>query len=371
MTKCVHISTVHPTSDIRVVRKECQALADAGYEVVMILPNSTATAQRANPRLVAFYGARNRLDRFVRCAFVVFVRALREGDAIIHIQHCPELLPWGQLLRFLGREVVYDMHENVPKAILSKQWIPWILRKPVAALYHVAEALLLRGMYVIFAEDSYVQYYPRVHSYTILHNFPILGVLVHAEAQEPAVPTLGYVGGVSPARGIVTVFEALATLEEQGCRVNMECIGPIPRECRDEICEHRVVREGLVKLHGYKEPEQAWELLAKCTMGVALLKELPNYYESYPTKIFEYMALRKPVIASRFPLYQGVIEKHQCGLCVDPDSIEETAWAIRWLAEHPLQAGAMGQRGWHAAQEEYGWERESEQLLALYERILF
>ena len=99
------------------------------------------------------------------------------------------------------------------------------------------------------------------------------------------------------------------------------------------------------------------------------LAPLPNYLESYPTKLFEYMASGVPVVASDFPLWRQIVEDAGCGLLVDPESPEEIAEAIDWLMDHPEEAAQMGANGKVAARQTFNWPSEAEKLLALYKRL--
>jgi glycosyltransferase involved in cell wall biosynthesis len=86
--------------------------------------------------------------------------------------------------------------------------------------------------------------------------------------------------------------------------------------------------------------------------------------------MFEYMASSLPIIASDFPLWRSIIEKAQCGICVDPLDPYAISEAINWILSHPSEAHLMGQNGLRAVQEKYNWEQEEKKLLALYSTLL-
>jgi glycosyltransferase involved in cell wall biosynthesis len=111
-------------------------------------------------------------------------------------------------------------------------------------------------------------------------------------------------------------------------------------------------------------------MIARCHIGLAVLKPIPNYFDSYPTKMFEYMALGLPVVVSNFPLYRTIVETAKCGICVDPLNPIEIVKAIQWLLAHPDEARRMGENGRKAVMERYNWDNESKKLLELYEQIL-
>ncbi len=103
---------------------------------------------------------------------------------------------------------------------------------------------------------------------------------------------------------------------------------------------------------------------------MAILHPEPNYIESFPTKLLEYMAAGLPVIASNFPLWKEIIEGNNCGLTVNPLNPREIAKAVEYLLEQSDEARKMGENGRKAVVEKYNWETESRKLIAVYEDLL-
>ena len=111
------------------------------------------------------------------------------------------------------------------------------------------------------------------------------------------------------------------------------------------------------------------EVIRNAVAGLVVLHPEPNYVNSHPVKLFEYMCAGIPVIASDFPLFRSIVESANCGLLVDPLSPKEIADAIEFLWTHPNEARAMGERGRLAVRTRYNWRREKESLLDFYRRI--
>ena len=135
---------------------------------------------------------------------------------------------------------------------------------------------------------------------------------------------------------------------------------------------HRV--PALWRLHAVHHSAPTLDWLASfrqhpLEIGLVTLAPRPNYLESYPTKLFEYMASGVPVVASDFPLWRKIVEDAGCGLLVDPQKPEAIAKAMDWLFEHPNQAADMGAAGRRAAHRTYNWQSEADKLLALYEKM--
>ena len=65
---------------------------------------------------------------------------MRERADLYHF-HDPELLWVGVLLKLRGFRVIYDVHEDVPKQIMSKPWIPRWARPIISKAVHLVEQL--------------------------------------------------------------------------------------------------------------------------------------------------------------------------------------------------------------------------------------
>ena len=137
--KICHLTSVHQDGDIRIFHKECVSLAkDERFDVYLLTINSR-TEKINNVQLVSVKSkSKNRFTRILNSSRAVYKKALKLDADIYHF-HDPELLPYGLKLIRRGKIVIYDAHEDVPRQILSKHWIPLFLRKSIANLYESYE----------------------------------------------------------------------------------------------------------------------------------------------------------------------------------------------------------------------------------------
>lgn len=362
--RLVHVSTVHPDTDTRIVEKQCKGLAALGHRVTLVIP-SAVDSTRSGVQIKAL---RQRRGRFVRMTLSVAeaFRATRKASAdIIHL-HDPELLPMGLILRALGKPVVYDMHENLREQIKTKYWVPRWLMVPAAGAVAVLERISLNRMGVVMAEASYADHYPWVKRQTIVQNFPLSDQVTHHHVPKHHSPTVGYIGGVSEGRGALTVIRAIRQLREGDLDVNFDCVGEVSPDTAEDRDYLQASREGWLHAPGRLPPRDGWLRMARCHVGVATLKRLPNYVGSFPTKMFEYMAMGLPVVVSNFPLYREVVERQGCGICVDPDDVDGIADALRYLFDNPDRAREMGRNGRTTVASHYNWDTELTKLATFY-----
>ncbi len=368
MTRIIHLTTVHPPFDTRIFYKECQTLAQAGYEAVLVAPHDRdEVVDGVRIRVVPKPGSR--WERMTKTVWQVYRVAVAEDAQVYHF-HDPELIPVGVILKLKGKKVVYDVHEDVPKQILTKPWIPSFLRRKVAkcaSLFENIGSSFFDG--VVSATPTIVGHFPGGKS-VVVQNFPLLNELVVPDAMpyshRPA--DIAYIGGISAIRGIREMVKAMELLPEKlGARFYLAGTFS-PAELYDDIC--RMPGWEKVEFLGWQTREEVGALLGHARMGLVLFHPVPNHCESQPNKLFEYMSVGIPVVASDFPLWRQIVEGAGCGLVANPLDPPAIADAIEWLLAHPEEAEAMGKRGQEAVRNFYNWDNEARVLLNFYERLL-
>jgi glycosyltransferase involved in cell wall biosynthesis len=364
----VHLSSVHPSFDIRIFHRECQTLAHSGYQVVLVVQHDR-DEEVDGIRIRALAKPKNRFERMTRTLWQLYKAAIKENAPIYHF-HDPELIPLGLCLKVRGKRVIYDVHEDYSHALLSREWIPTWLRSVVAKMAAFEEwfgAKFFDG--VVAATPHIAGRFPPSKT-IILQNFPTLNELNRNNfipyRERPPIPI--YLGGISELRGAKEMVLAAGLLPEH-LGVELYLAGNFsPAKLERKIRE--LAGWERVKFLGWQSREEVARLLERSQIGLVVLHPTRSYLESYPIKLFEYMSAGIPVIASNFPLWRRVVEEAQCGLLVDPLNPKAIAEAIQWLIEHPTEAEEMGKKGQEAIRESYNWDVEAKNLLTLYENLL-
>ncbi|MBC7077734.1 MAG: glycosyltransferase, partial [Synergistales bacterium] len=143
-TVCI-LTTVHPPFDTRIFHKEARALVTAGYDLTLIAQHDKNEVVDG-VKVIALPKPKNRFTRIFGLTWRAFRLALRQRADVYHF-HDPELLPVGGLLKLLTRaKVIYDVHEDVPEQILTKHWLPALLRHPLAVVFNAFEKFLSRAL---------------------------------------------------------------------------------------------------------------------------------------------------------------------------------------------------------------------------------
>lgn len=360
--KVVHLTTAHEAGDVRIFEKECSSLAAAGYEVTLIARGSVGGTSTVRHRtLPRPHGGR--VARMTVTTSRALLSALKEGGHVYHF-HDPELLPVGLVLRAFGKRVIYDAHEDVPKQILGKHYLPSRLRKPTSWAADIVErgaARLLSA--VVTATPAIARRFPGRSN--VVMNFPIVETFSGESIEYGSRDrTFAYVGAISIDRGLQTMVEATGAVEGSRLLLAGRFESERARSMLTTFSGHEQV-----DLLGWLDRASVARLLDRVRAGVVVLQPLKRYVESYPVKLFEYMAAGIPVIAADYPHWRAIVDGARCGILVQPTS-EAVAEAMRQILSDPVEAAAMGARGAQAAREQYAWSGEAQKLVNLYDRLV-
>lgn len=361
------VTTAHPWGDPRVFERELAACLEWGVEThVFVTLDGLPPASEwcPHPRLVVhpLPVPRGRLARF-RLALGVWRQVLRHGPfPLVHF-HDPELVPAMALLALARPEsyTLYDIHEDLPLQLESKQYLRPALRRPVSRL---AGAMLqsARDLFSGFAPatEAVARAWPGDRT-RVVHNYPKALFSLPDARERPLDPRrVLYVGGLSRVRGTVLAVQAVREARRVVPDLGLEFIGWVmDPESAQAIREAQA--EGWCTHVERLAPRALMERAAGAGVGLVTLLPRPNYVEALPTKLFEYMAMGIPVLASDFPLWRRLVEEAGAGRVAEPCP-GPVAQALAQMIADPGQLRRYAQAGRAAYCERYRWEVEAANL---------
>lgn len=365
MSKICHITSAHPRYDIRIFVKESVTLLNAGHSVSLIVADDMPDEIKLGVNIYSVGKPTTRKDRMRHTPNKVYNKILELKPEFVHF-HDPELLIMCRKLTKLGIKVIYDVHEDLPKQVMSKHWIPKFIRPLISTLVKNLEKSCTKKFFgIITATPIIAKRFSEHNPNTIsVCNYPILSELNQMNVNwDSRDNSLCYIGSISKTRGIIPIVKSLAK-----SNLKLELAGSFSGDITLENLMHLSGHEKIDYL-GILNRSEIVKLLSRVKVGLVTLLPTPSYIESLPIKMFEYMVSGIPIIASDFPLWRDIINKYQCGILVNPEDSEAIANACMKLINNPEESWRMGERGREAVLNEFNWEAESGKLVAMYRAV--
>ena len=289
--------------------------------------------------------------------------AWRMRPDVVHAHDLNTLEAAARAARWSRAKLVYDSHEISP-GLPSVRDPEQVIRVERALIGRADVVIHTTPMRAAWAADTY-----RIAMPAVIRNVPervgaVTPVdLASAAGFAPGTTVIMHQGYMQPNRGLEAMIEAMSSLDGYGL---LMLGGGRQRPVLEKMAADRGLHDRVV----FRDPVPHDELLgwtAGAWCGVSLLVDTClNHKYSLPNKLFEYIAVGVPLIASDNPEIAAFVSEHRCGELCDPTDAVSIVAAVRRLAErHDEAARAALEAG-----ERYRWENEEAKLLELYARLL-
>ena len=371
----------------------CQALAAHGHDVTLVVRPDTATPPR-DP--FAFYGLppvdRLRIDTIARSAGRRGNRIRFLLSALKRARDRPEATVWTRdlgLAAFLLQlpaakrpTVVYESHGVA--AVVSAE-LPRLLGNPdLTPSRRKLERLDARERRVwrrapayvtitrALADDLAARYGPRPNVFVVPDGASLDTVTPGTQPGEPEAAAgrpraiAGYAGHLYPWKGVDVLVRALALAPGLDGLIVGGHPGEHDRARVDALVAELRLSER-VRITGQLPFRDVRTRLRHASILV-----LPNsasaISERYtsPLKLFEYLTLGRPIVASNLPAIREVLTHERTALLVPPDDPPALARALERLADDGQLAASLG-RAAHALASQYTWTERALRLEAALE----
>lgn len=364
--RLAHLTCVHSRTDTRIFHKMCKSLSKEGMQVALVVADGKGDEMNSGVNIFDVGRPGNRLLRAFISGWRIYKRSLAIGADVFHL-HDPELIPIGILLRYRGYNVVFDSHEDIPKQILNKPYLPKATRYTVSLFFGLLQKMACKKFNgLIAATDSIHQSLSSINTNIItIHNYPILNEVPVAHIKNKNSKYICYVGAISKIRGAMEMVQCMTHVTAD---VKLLLAGEITEKNLENEMRNNPGWKS-VNYYGFVNREKVYEILDESIAGLVILHPTENYLDSLPVKMFEYMSAGIPFIASDFPKWRKIVDRHQCGILVDVGNSKTIAGAIDELIRNPEMAKRLGDNGRAAVTAEFNWGVEFERLCSFYQSI--
>ncbi len=278
--------------------------------------------------------------------------------------------------------IVADLHENFVQAlehykyanvfpgkfiISKKRWarkeIEWLNKvdKIITVIEEAVERYVKLG---IPKEKIFV-----VPNYVNLQSFEISEFDKNILEKHSGFFTLAYTGGFDAHRGLETVIKAAPLLKEKIKNLKIVLVGRGSNFDSLKNLSAKLKVEDVVIFEGWQPAEKLPSFIKAAKIGVIPHLKTIHTDNTIPHKLFQYMILEKPVIASDCNPLKRILHETKAGMIFKSGDEKDFADKVLQLYENPALQTEMGTNGKKAVKEKYNWDKAAENLIKVYKNL--
>ncbi|WP_052256892.1 glycosyltransferase family 4 protein [Salinicoccus sp. YB14-2] len=304
-------------------------------------------------------------NAFLMCKMVMLAR---KTDTDIYHAHDLNTLMQGIIsskLRLKSKPLIYDSHE------VQTSRTHYSFEK----IYRLEKFLLKFTDHTIVENDTRAEYHAdlygtkptAVHNYSELYDinlvdeFPLRDTYKIPEDEKIVL----YQGGMQEGRGLFKLLDAFKDIK--GGKLVMIGDG---KERLNLIDYHKKLElEGKVIFIDRVPYKELRRYTKAADIGIQFLENTNfNHYSASSNKMFEYIMAHVPVIGSRLPELEAVIEGQAVGLTVEPGDTDDLRDKLQHLIDDDDLRDEF-KNNTNLAKYVYNWDNEKDVLKALYKKI--
>lgn len=179
---------------------------------------------------------------------------------------------------------------------------------------------------------------------------------------------IGFVGSLKSWHGTDTLLEAFAEVRQKLPQAHLLIVGDGPERENLQALAARKNLSAAVTFTGKIHYDQIPGYIDLMEVTVAPYIPNENFYFS-PIKIFEYMALGKPVIAGNIGQVAEIVRDGANGILYEPGNIDQLAQALHSVLVAPEWGSEMGAAGKQWVLRERTWDNNARQVLEVARRL--
>lgn len=189
---------------------------------------------------------------------------------------------------------------------------------------------------------------------------------------DPGKVVVGFAGSFAPWHGLPELAEAIMRLNSDPARQRQLFFALYGDGKLRPMIENLVGHYDNVLFTGIIEYAHIQDYLSICDILLSPHGKPPDYDKSIgwqgasPTKLFDYMAVGRSIVASNLDYIGQALEHGETGILIPPGDIDALVQGIEYLADHPDEAVRMGRRARQVVCERHTWEQHTRRIIEAF-----
>jgi glycosyltransferase involved in cell wall biosynthesis len=177
-----------------------------------------------------------------------------------------------------------------------------------------------------------------------------------------------FIGTHGMAHGLETLFKAAQLLKDQPGIVWLLVGDGAERE--NLLLQKEKLGLNNILMLSQQPKNKIPEFIAASDVCIALLKKRKVFKKVIPSKIFEAMAMERPIILGLEGECKEIIQRGKCGICIEPENETQLSEAVMKLYNENKLLDLLGKNGSRFVVKEFGRGELAEQYLKVCKRII-
>ena len=371
-------------------RREAEALINAGYKVDMICLRLPGQPKQENVYGVNVYRVNMSKSRSTKRKYITlytkfFILAffklnqlfLKNRYDVIHVHNMPDFLVFLSIIpKIFGAKVILDLHDPTPEMLITKfsegdesrltKLLKWQEKMSIKFSHSVVTT---NKSFV----DRFVQRGCPTEKINTVMNSPQESVFtkgVHKSKMKSNENklVLMYHGLIVERYGLEDLVNAVKLLKDKIPEIELVIYGdgeyvPVLLKIIDELNLNDTIKYfGIISL------DEIAEIIPESDIGIIPNRLGPFTQINFPTRIFEYLHMKKPVVV---PRTQGINDYFDEGsiFYFDAGNAENLANVILNIYSDRAKAVEVVNKGYEIYQK-LSWESQSKNLIKIYKELL-
>lgn len=293
---------------------------------------------------------------------------------VLHVHDLPLVGTAFNVAKKYNLPVIADLHENYPEAV--KVWggkATALVHKLFQWEKHEQEVLQKCDYVITVApegKERLINLGIKPDKITVVSNTEDVGFFKKIKIDQLLVEKykknfiVSYVGGFGPHRGLDVAIRSMKALSDKIPNARLILVGGTDPTLRK--LAKKLNLEGKVEFIGWRDFDKVATYIN--LSSVCLVPHIKSQHTdaAVPHKLFQYMLMKKPVVASDCHSLKRIIKETKSGLVFRSGDSTDLARKIFELYKNP---DSFGENGYKAVMNKYNWEEEGKKLLKLYKGL--
>jgi glycosyltransferase involved in cell wall biosynthesis len=389
MKKVLMVVYSYFPQDVR-PRREAEALINARYTVDIICLRLTDQTKFENIYGVNTYRvnlSKSRSSRrkyvflytsfFIRSFFLLSGLYLKNRYAVIHVHNMPDFLVFLSVIpKLFGSKVILDLHDPTPEMLITKfaedrdSWLTKILKWQEKVSVRFAHKIITTNKSFL---DKFISRGCPPEKINIVMNSPqesIFNQFVNKSKNKSDEDkfVVMYHGIIIKRYGFEELVNAVNLLKEKIPGIEFRVFGDGEDLSLFLEMVKRLKLDNVIKYFGLVSVEKIAEIIPECDIGVIPNRLGPFTQINLPTRIFEYLHMKKPVVVPRTQGIKDYFDEESI-FYFNAGNAEDLAKVIFNIYSNPGKALEVLNKGYEIYQR-HKWESQSKNLINIYEELL-